>query len=238
MLSAAASDVVVVVELSTLKHRPQILPPSCKPVEEHITSAWAPDNSALYLASSHTISRYGLSSKQLVALHMPKDGYLIRCLVVKDKSTVIYGAGCSIHILGCGDQKPKVVQSFGPYEQDILSLSLSNDTTLLACGLSNAAYIHNLTTGSQTTLRGLPSNSSITICKFHPHVRTRLLIGSLDQLLVYDTTRPSIPMKIIPMNDAGTCIQAIACSPFSKTLVAVAMSDGGVGLIDLDKEKG
>lgn len=238
MLAVAASDVLVVADHSTLKYPPLNLPPSCRPAEEHNTSAWAADNSTLYLASSHTICRYDPSSKNLVTLYTPDDGYLIQCLVVKDKSTVIYGAGCNIHVLECGGQKPKVVQSFGPYKHDTLSLSLSNDTTLLACGLPNAAYVQNLTTGSQTTLRGLPSKSSIPICTFHPHVRTRLLVGSGDQLFVYDTTRPSTPMKIIPMNDAGICIQAIACSPFSKTLVAVAMSDGGVGLIDLDKEKG
>lgn len=237
MLAVAASDVLVIAEHSTLKYPPLILLPSCRPAEKHNTSAWAADNSTLYLASSHTISRYDLSSKQLVALYTPDDGY-IQCLAVKDKSTIIYGAQCNIYVLECGGQKPIVAQSFGPYKHDILSLSLSNDTTLLACGLSNAAYVQNLTTGSQTTLRGLPSKSSITICTFHPHVRTRLLVGSGDQLLMYDTTQPSTPIKIIPMNDAGICIQAIACSPFSKTLVAVAMSDGGVGLIDLDKEKG
>jgi protein NEDD1 len=41
------------------------------------------------------------------------------------------------------------------------------------------------------------------------------------------------------MNDASTGdIVAVACSPFSKTLVAVASSSGSVGLVDLDKEKG
>jgi len=144
MLAVAASDVLVVADHSTLKYPPPTLPPSCRPAEEHNISAWATDNSTLYLASSHTISRYDPSSKQLATLYMPDDGYLIQCLVVKDKSTVIYGAGCNIHVLECGGQKPKVAQSFGPYKHDILSLSLSNDTTLLACGLSNAAYVQTL----------------------------------------------------------------------------------------------
>ncbi|KAK7694029.1 hypothetical protein QCA50_003605 [Cerrena zonata] len=36
----------------------------------------------------------------------------------------------------------------------------------------------------------------------------------------------------------GSPIVAIACSPFSKTLIAVACSGGSIGLVDLDKEKG
>lgn len=56
--------------------------------------------------------------------------------------------------------------------------------------------------------------------------------------MVYDTTRPSGPLKTIPMNDATTGdIVSVACSPFSKTLVAVASAGGSVGLVDLDKDK-
>jgi protein NEDD1 len=150
---------------------------------------------------------------------------------------MIYGSGANIHILECAGQTTKVVQSLGPHKEDILSLSLSSDSTLLACGLSNTAYVHNLTTGVQTTLRGLPSKSSTVICMFHTHVRTRLLVGHCDQLFVYDTTRPSAPSKMIPMGNAGTCVSAIACSPFSKSLVAITLSNGFVGLVDLDKEK-
>lgn len=238
MFSVVASDVLAVVDPSSLKHPPSVLPSCHTPVEEHYTSAWATDNSTLYLSSAHTISRYDPSTKQLKALHTLSDGYSIRCLTARDAYSLIYAAGDRIHIMECGGQTPKFAQSFGPHKHDVLSLSLSNDSTLLACGLSNAAYVHNLTTGSQTTLRGLPSQHSIALCVFHLHVRTRLLVGHGDQLYVYDTTRPSVPLKAISMNDAGTSISAIACSPFSKTLVAVAMSNGGVGLVDLDKEKG
>jgi protein NEDD1 len=57
--------------------------------------------------------------------------------------------------------------------------------------------------------------------------------------MVYDTTRPSSPGKKIPMSEAVQGeICAIACSPFSKSLVAVATLGGSVAMIDLDKEKG
>ncbi|KAJ3576856.1 hypothetical protein NP233_g130 [Leucocoprinus birnbaumii] len=238
MLSVVACDVLAIVEPPALKRSPSLLPPSCTLAEEHQNSAWAADNSALYLASARAISRYDTSSKQLTALHTIGNEHSIRCLTVKDKSTVIYGAGKHIHFLECGGQKPRLGVTLGPYQSDVLSLSLSNDSTLLGCGLANGVYVHNLTTGAQTTLRGLPSRASQITCVFHPHIRTRLMVGLQDQLFTYDTTRPATPMKIIPVNDAGASIQAVACSPFSKTLVAVAMSNGGVGLVDLDKEKG
>ncbi|KAG6885299.1 hypothetical protein C0993_003460 [Termitomyces sp. T159_Od127] len=50
--------------------------------------------------------------------------------------------------------------------------------------------------------------------------------------------RPSAPLKTITLNEASGDIVTVACSPFSKTLVAVATSSGYVGLIDLEKEKG
>ncbi|KXN92980.1 Protein NEDD1 [Leucoagaricus sp. SymC.cos] len=238
MLSVLAPDVLAIANAAILKHPPQILPSRLKPADDYHITAWAADNTVLYLSTTQTIASYDPSSNQLSPLYTPNDGYLIRCMVVKDKSFLIYGSGNSIHILECRSQTPKVIQSLGPHKHDILSLSLSNDSTLLACGLSNAAYVHNLTTGSQTTLRGLSSTSAFAMCVFHPHVRTKLLVGLRDQLFVYDTTRPSAPLRVIVMNDAGTCISAIACSPFSKTLVAVAMSNGHVGLVDLDKDKG
>jgi protein NEDD1 len=46
-------------------------------------------------------------------------------------------------------------------------------------------------------------------------------------------------MRSIALNEANSGdIIAIACSPFSKTLVAVATTGGYVVLIDLEKEKG
>jgi protein NEDD1 len=238
MFSVIAADALAIADSPTLKSSPSLLPSRLHPADEYGASAWATDNSVLYLASAQSISRYNPSSNQLQTLHTLDDGYTIRCIAASDPTTVVFGAGAQVHILECDTSPPKIVQTLGPFYHDILTLSLSNDSTLLACGLSNAVHIHNFSTGSQTTLRGLPSSRTSTICVFHSHIRTRLLVGFHDQLFVYETTRPSAPLKVIPMNEAGGCISALACSPFSKTLVAVAMSSGLVGLVDLDKEKG
>ena len=89
--------------------------------------------------------------------------------------------------------------------------------------------------------RGIPAGGSISTCAFHPHSRTRLLVGLGSQLLVYDTTRPSGPTKVVQIDkdqkNVGPIV-GITCSPFSKTLVAVACSGGAIGLVDLEKEKG
>ncbi|KAF9449596.1 YVTN repeat-like/Quino protein amine dehydrogenase [Macrolepiota fuliginosa MF-IS2] len=237
MLSITATNVLAVVDPSALKYPPSSLPSCLTPTEEYGASAWATD-SALYLSSAQTISRYDLSSNQLKSLYTLEEGHIIRCLLAKDKSSIVFSAGDKAHVLECSGPTAKVVRTFGSHKRDILSLSLSNDSTLLACGLPDGVYVHNLTTGSHTVLRGLPPGMFTIICVFHPYTRTRLLVGYEDQLFVYDTTRPSAPSKVIPLSENGNHVSAIACSPFSKTLVAVAMTDGVVGLVDLDKEKG
>ncbi len=136
----------------------------------------------------------------------------------------------------------KPANTFDTHKTPITSLSLSNDASLLASTSVRSIHVHNLTLASHTVLRGIPSGSdSITTCAFHPHLRTRLLVGLGSQLLVYDTTRPSGPAKIIDIDkdkkNLGQVV-AVTCSPFSKTLVAVACSGGTVALVDLEKEKG
>ncbi|KAF8809014.1 hypothetical protein BYT27DRAFT_7254899 [Phlegmacium glaucopus] len=66
----------------------------------------------------------------------------------------------------------------------------------------------------------------------------QLLVAAGKQILIYDTTRPSVPIKTITLTEAASGnITAIACSPFSKTLIAAATSGGFIGLIDLEKEE-
>lgn len=238
MFSVIAADALAIADAPTLRSSPSHLPSRLHPADEYLASAWATDNSALYLASAHAICRYSPSSNQLQTLHTRDDGCIARCIAATDSTTVVFGAGAQVHILDCGTSSPRIVRTLGPFHRDVLTLSLSNDSTLLACGLSNAVHIHNFSTGSQTTLRGLPSSPASALCVFHSHIRTRLLVGLRDQLFIYETTRPSAPLKVISMSEAGGCVSALASSPFSKTLVAVAMSSGVVGLVDMDKEKG
>lgn len=110
---------------------------------------------------------------------------------------------------------------------------------LLASTFASTVHVHNLTLGSHSILRGLTlGGQDINTSAFHPHYRTRLLVAAGKQIMVYDTTRLSAPMKTISLTEAASgTISAIACSPFSKTLIAVATSGGFVGLIDLEKEK-
>lgn len=73
---------------------------------------------------------------------------------------------------------------------------------------------------------------------FDFHLRTRLLVASGKQLIIFDTTRPSGPIKTVQLNESATGeVIPAACSPFSKTLVAVATTGGFLGLVDLEKEK-
>jgi WD40 repeat protein len=163
-------------------------------------------------------------------------------LLVKDQSTLLFSVpGTSkIHISSPSNpDKPTQTIDTHKSPNTITSLSLSNDGSLFASTCASGAHVHNLTLNAHTVLRGIPSGG-ITTSAFHPHARTRLLLGIGAQLVIYDTTRPSSPIKTVPITtDSGLQDQivAIACSPFSKTLVGIGMRGGWVGLVDLEKAK-
>ncbi|KAF5386745.1 hypothetical protein D9615_001537 [Tricholomella constricta] len=239
MLAISATGTLTLLDPPTLKKAPSSVS-SCLSLTEPATfSVWSFDNTALFLASPQVIHRYDPSSNSLRDLYTSTDAEPISHIVCKDKGTLIYSAADKIRLLECGSSA-NIAQTFESHKSPITSLSLSNDYTLLASTSSNSVHVHNLTLGSHTVLRGLAlAGQSITTSVFHPHARTRLLLGIGKQLVVYDTTRPSGPLKSVPLSETTLGdIVAVACSPFSKTLVAVATAGGNVGLVDLDKEKG
>lgn len=240
MLAATTTDALSVVDPSLLKKAPSSIPSCLCLLHTPTASFWSPDNSFLYLSSAHTIHKYDPLSNILKDIYTSNDSDAIRHLVVKDRSTVIFDTGDKIHLLECGSN-PKASQIYEAQKasESVTSLSLSNDNTLLASTSANTVHVHNLTMGSHSVLRGLTlGGQDINNSAFHPHCRTRLLVAAGKQIMVCDTTRPSGPMKTITLTEAASgTISAIACSPFSKTLIAAATSGGSVGLIDLEKEK-
>ncbi|KAJ7172558.1 WD40-repeat-containing domain protein [Mycena filopes] len=229
MLAVAFTAGLSLVDPLTLKRPPSSLPSCLSLLEPCISSAWSPDNLFLFLASAHAIHQYNPALNTLTDIYSSQDP--ITHLVCKTKSSLVFATANSIHVL----ESTKVVQLFDAHKSAVTSLALSGD--LLASTSTGAAHVLNLSLGTPTVLRGL--SGQITTCAFHTHVPGRLLLGAGKQLLVYDITRPSRPIKVIPMNDTTTSdIVAVACSPFSKSLVAVVSAGGSVGLVDLDKEKG
>ncbi|KAJ7905424.1 WD40-repeat-containing domain protein [Mycena olivaceomarginata] len=196
----------------TLKRPPSSLASCLALLSPCAASAWSPDNLYLFLASANTIHQYNPALNSLTDIYSSPD--TITHLVCKSKSSLAFATPDKIHVL----ESTNVVQTFDSTAPT--SLALAND--LLAYTSADSAHVYNILLGSHTTLRGINlAGQRITTCAFHPHSRARLLLGT------------------IPMNDASTGdIVAVACSPFSKTLVAVASSSGSVGLVDLDKEKG
>ncbi|KAG5653528.1 hypothetical protein H0H81_012469 [Sphagnurus paluster] len=238
MLAISATGTLTLVDPATLKRSPSSISPCLSLPQTATCSGWSHDNTSLFLASAQAIHKYEPSTNSLTDLYTPKEAPISH-LISKDKATVIYSAGAKVHLLESGSSA-KITQTFESHKSLITSLSLSNDLTLLASTSSNAVHVHNLTLGSHVVLKGLAlTGQTITSSTFHPHARTRLLIGFGKQLVIYDTTKPSGPLKTIALNEASSGdIVAVACSPFSKTLVAVATSGGNVALLDLEKEKG
>jgi protein NEDD1 len=238
MLAISTTEALSLLDTTTLKNSPSSVSSGQPFSAPPIASVWSQDNSNLLVAFSDSIYQYSPAGTQVNEIYSRSDG--ITCIIAKDKGqAIIFGELNKVNVLEYGSGTGKITQTLAPHKSPVNALSLSNDSTLLASTSSSAAYVQNLSLGSHTILRGLPQSSGqITTCAFHPHSRTRLLLGMKKQILVYDTTRPSGPVKAIPISDATSGdIVAVACSPFSKTLVAVATSGGNVGLVDLDKEK-
>ncbi|KAJ3512484.1 hypothetical protein NLJ89_g3491 [Agrocybe chaxingu] len=236
MFAVTTTDTLSVADPALLKKAPSSIPSCLDLIDAPTASAWSPDNSLLYISSARTIHRYDPTTNILRDLYSLDGGEAILHIAVRDRNTVIFAAGSTIHVLECGSS-PEITQTFDSHKSAITSLSLSNDNNLLASTSSGTAHVHNLALGSHTVLKGL-TGQDVGTAVFNPHSRTRLLVASGKQLLVYDTTRPSGPVKTVTLADSCTGdIASVACSPFSKTLTAVATPDGFVGLIDLDKEK-
>ncbi|KIK59372.1 hypothetical protein GYMLUDRAFT_85986 [Collybiopsis luxurians FD-317 M1] len=238
MLAVASVDGLCILDQPSLKRPPSSFSSCLTLLSAPIASSWSPDNQTLFIGSADAVQRYDPESNSLIDIYSSTEP--VASLVVKDKASIVFSAANKVHLLETATAK--ISQTFTVHQSPVNSLSLSNDGTLLASISADAAYVHNLTLSSHTALRGLPVSDqiSITTCAFHPHIRTRLLLGLGKQLVLYDTSRLSVPFKVVSLNEATASghITAIACSPFSKTLVAVATTGGTLGLVDLEKEKG
>lgn len=239
MLAISSTNALSLLDSTLLKRSPSSAPSCLSLTDKPTATVWSSDNTFLFLTSAKVIYKYDPSTNASKNIFSTPGTESITAIVSRDKGTLIYSAGNRIDVLDCGPI-PKVSQTFESHKTAITSLSLSNDSSLLASTSLGAVHVHNLSLGSHTALRGPAlGGQTINTSEFHPHSRTRLLLGIGKQLVVYDTTRPSAPIKTIPLNETTSGeIMAIACSPFSKTLVAVATTGGSVGLVDLDKEKG
>jgi protein NEDD1 len=245
MLAILTTSHITITEHSVLRKGPPTLPPSSRILlSQYVASVWSPDNGSLYVATTGSITRYDTSGTFVKSLWPFPDSDIpvddIGDLAVKDKGTLILSMGSAVHILehsSSANSSTKIVQTLPahPDSDPIHSLSLSHDGTLLAVASVGAVIVHNLALGAQTALRGLPG--PVAACTFHVHSRVRLLLGISHNLVIYDITRASGPSRIASIGD-GTDgdVVAVACSPYSKTLIAVACSGGYVALVDLDKE--
>jgi protein NEDD1 len=238
MLALTTTDALTVIDAPTLKNAPSSVSSCQTLLSKPVASSWPSDSNSLFIASASSIHQYDLSSNSLHQIYSAKRADSILHLVSKDNGNAhIFSVSNTVHVLE--GSSGRITQTFESHKSPITSLALSNDCTLLATTSAGAAHVHHLANGSHTVLRGLPpANTKINTCLFHTHSRTRLLLSAGRQLLVYDTTRPSGPMKTIAMADSiPGAIDFIACSPFSKTLAAFATTGGNVCLVDLEKEK-
>lgn len=235
MLAILTTNTLVFSDPAVLKRSPALLQTSCS-VLNPIASAWSPDNSSLFIAFKQQINKYDPNGELIEQVYSVADENeeITPCIAVGN--SLVFATANKFHFLHSADSGNLPI-SIESHKSTITSLSLSNDSTLLASASSTAVHVHNLSQSSHVVLRGLPVSNGTATCVFSPHLRTRLIVAIGQTLYVYDTTKPSSPMKTISLMASGDVV-AVSCSPFSRTLVAAACSDGTLGLADLDKDKG
>ncbi|KAG2131293.1 WD40-repeat-containing domain protein [Suillus bovinus] len=237
MLALVTTTALALASPVTLKSPPSLLSTSQPLSSPYLASAWSPDNSSLYLASPFSIDCFIISQSRLdeaIYVQSEEEGE-INTMAVTPSGNVVLGVGRKVIVLECATGSAKVLKTFESHGTTITVLSVSNDSTLMASASSKGVHIHDLLVSAKHTSLPLPTHAprSVSTMTFHPHIRTRLLLGLGCDILVYDVDKPSAPVKSISI---GRDVVGIACSPFSKTLVAVAGTDS-VCLVDLDKDK-
>ncbi|KAG2064111.1 WD40 repeat-like protein [Suillus decipiens] len=240
MLALVTTTALALASPVTLKNPPSLLPITQSLSSQYFASAWSPDNAYLYLASPFSIDRFIISQSRLdeaIYVQSEEEGE-INAMAVTPSGNIVLGAGKKVIVLEHTAGSAKMLKTFESHGTTVTALAVSNDSTLVASASSKGVHIHDLLVSAKHTHTSLPLPAgalrSVSTMTFHSHVRTRLLLGLGHDLFVYDVDKPSASVKPISI---GRKVVGIACSPFSKTLVAVASTDH-VGLVDLDKDKG
>ena len=194
----------------------------------------------LYVATTDSVNRYDASGTLIKSLWLLSDSDDIPLddvggLAVKDKGTLILSMGNMVHMVehsSSASSPTKVVQALPvhPNSNPIHALSLCHVSTLLTVASPNAVVVHNLALGAQTMLRKL--RGRVAVCTFHVHLRVCLLLGISHKLVIYDIKRPSGPSRVTSIGDGVTGdVAAMACSLYSKTLIAVMCGGGYIALV-------
>ena len=238
MLAVCTTASLVLLDPLTLKKAPSSVPATCSFSKPPTASTWAPDNSALFVANDNGIQRYDPAGTPLNTI---SSEHPITALASKDKgNTIILGSQDQVCVLDA--HNGKVAFSLETHSGAVGGLALSPDGALLASTSSSVipeVHVHNLAGAlPHVELQGLPRRGDVSACTFHPHSKAKMLVAVGAQLLMYDIARPGAPMKSVQLDRRSGEVVAIACSPFSKSLVAVGCNTGVVNLVDLDKEKG
>ncbi|KIP12290.1 hypothetical protein PHLGIDRAFT_21101 [Phlebiopsis gigantea 11061_1 CR5-6] len=244
MLAVCTSGSLVLLDPSTLKKAPSSVPPTLSLSSIPTASTWAPDNSALFVAQEGAIHRYDSTGTSLGSVSTESTAGSITALVSKDKGdTLIFGDRDGVTVVDANSGR--VAVRLDTHTAPVSGLVLAQDAALLVSIARDSVltgspevHVHNLATASHVELQGLPKKADVSACAFHTHSKSKLLLAVGTQLLVYDVTKPTAPLRTIQLDKKSGEAVAIACSPFSKTLVAVGCNSGVVNLVDLDKEKG
>ncbi|PVG02592.1 WD40 repeat-like protein [Serendipita vermifera] len=190
------------------------------------------DGDAFIGTQSGSVEKYNNIEQQVVSIFASNDP--IVSLLVKDTTTLVVGTKGNVACVSIPNGE--TIGESTPVEGAIQSLCLSNDKDLLSIVTQDSVQIKNLSTDNTFTLGLGQSPTNFTLSQFHPRKPSTLVVASDIQIFVFDTQKPDSPIKIIPLGTKQKVVGLIFI-PNSKCPLAVALQEGDVHLLDLEKEK-
>ncbi|CAG8692396.1 13349_t:CDS:2, partial [Acaulospora colombiana] len=209
---------------------------SRKPVNLNTTgvtcATYNGDGDVFIGTQSGSVEKYNNIGQHMASMFTSNDPVV--SLLVKDATTLIVGTKGNVTRVsmpnGENIGEPTLV------EGGMQSLCVSNDRDLLSIVTQDSIQIKNLTTDNIFALGVGLSPTNFGLSQFHPRKPSTLVVASDVQIFVFDIQKPDSPIKIIPLGTKQKVV-GLAFIPNSKCPMAVALQEGDVHLLDLEKDK-
>ena len=129
MLAITTTDSLVLADSATIKRSPSLIPSSFPLTSLPTASAWALDNSALFIASNNSIWHYEVAANSISELYVSECTSPIVHLAVKDPVSLVFAQDNITYTIQ--HHPVLVVTPCLTHASTVSSLSLSNDGSFL-----------------------------------------------------------------------------------------------------------
>ncbi|KAG8807838.1 hypothetical protein FRC17_004241 [Serendipita sp. 399] len=131
-----------------------------------------------------------------------------------------------------------VAQPLQKAPSKLKALDFCADKGLLSIMTENVILLHYLSTSTQVSMNLQRLSSPPSGAIFHPHKAGKMVVFGGSQVVIYDTAKPSVPIRVVPLSAREPIVDVAFLSGVeSKNTLVVATSYGEVYSIDFDKTR-